>query len=412
MVSVCMYFQVHQPFRLRQDFDFFSIGSSSAFYEADEAEATIIKKVASNCYLPANEILLRLINKYSGRFRVAFSFSGVVLDLFERFAPEVLDSFKKLVATGCVEVLSETYYHSLSYLYSKSEFLEEVEEHKEKIYKLFGVKPTCFRNTELIYHDHLAKDIEQMGYKVILAEGATQLLGWRTPNFVYQPKPCYKLGLLLKNYKLSDDIAFRFSNKSWNDYPLTAEKYASWIHGIAGNGEVINLFMDYETFGEHQKADTGILDFLESLPTYILKRRDFDFATPSEVVDKYQPVSKIKCDKFVSWADSERDLSAWLGNSMQSSASEYVYSLEAEVKASGNKNLIYAWKKLLCSDHFYYMCTKWFNDGDVHKYFNPFTSPYDAYICYSNVVNHLRETLTKSISVNTRNLDKVSETGV
>ena len=394
MVSVCMYFQVHQPFRLKQDFDFFSIGSS-AFYEDDEAVAGILKKVSTNCYLPANELLLKLIKKYSGQFRVAFSFSGVVLDQFERFAPEVLQSFQKLVATGCVEVLSETYYHSLSYLYSKSEFLEEVEEHKQKIKKLFGVNPTCFRNTELIYHDHLAKDIEQMGYKVILAEGAGQLLGWRSPNFVYQPKPCYKLALLLKNYKLSDDIAFRFSNKSWNDYPLTAEKYAGWIHGIAGNGEVINLFLDYETFGEHQKADTGIFEFLESFPMYILKRKDFNFATPSEVVDMYQPVSKIKCDKFVSWADSERDLSAWLGNAMQNSASEYAYSLEQTIKASKDKNLIYAWKKLLSSDHFYYMCTKWFNDGDVHKYFNPYSSPYDAYICYSNVLNHLKETANK-----------------
>ncbi|MDD4873301.1 MAG: glycoside hydrolase family 57 protein, partial [Kiritimatiellae bacterium] len=372
--------------------NFFCIGKDHV-YEDDKANREIIGKVAEKCYLPANRTMLKLIRKHKGRFRISYSISGVCLEQFEKYAPEVIDSFRELVSTGCVELINETYYHSLAFNFSRQEFREQVQAHKEKIRKLFAVKTTTFRNTELIYSNDVAVEIEKMGYKTILAEGANQILGWHSPNYVYQPAPCYKLNLLLKNYRLSDDLAFRFSDRNWDQWPLSADKYAEWIHKVAGNGEVINLFMDYETFGEHQWADTGIFDFLLHLPEKILAHPDFRFQTPSEVASSYQPVAKLDVPYFISWADVERDLTAWMGNSLQDSALQMAYSLETLVKKSGNANLIHTWRKLLTSDHFYYMCTKWFSDGDVHKYFNPYTSPYDAYVVYVNVLNDIKETL-------------------
>jgi alpha-amylase len=392
MVSVCFYFQVHQPSRLRTDYNFFCIGRDHV-YEDERANREIIEKVAEKCYLPANKIMLELIRKHKGRFRTSYSISGVCLEQLEKYAPEVIESFQELVSTGCVELLNETYYHSLSFNFSRQEFREQVKAHKEKIRKLFGVKSTVFRNTELIYRNDVAVEAEKMGYKAILTEGANQILGWHSPNYVYQPAPCHKINLLLRNYRLSDDLSFRFSDKNWDQWPLNADKYAEWIHKITGSGEVINLFMDYETFGEHQWAETGIFDFLRHLPEKILAHPDFRFQTPSEVVSSYQPVSKLDVPYFISWADVERDLTAWTGNSLQDSALQMAYSLEPLVKKSGNINLIHTWRKLLTSDHFYYMCTKWFSDGDVHKYFNPYTSPYDAYVVYINVLNDIKETL-------------------
>ncbi|OGS37109.1 MAG: alpha-amylase [Elusimicrobia bacterium RIFOXYB2_FULL_49_7] len=392
MVSLCFYFEVHQPFRLRKDYSFFDIGTNH-FYEDEKNNRDILNKVAAKCYIPMNNLLLDMIKQWEGRFKVSFAVSGVALEQFEKYNPHVIELFQKLADTGCVEFINETFYHSLSFLYSKQEFKEQVLLHKEKVEKLFHQTPKTFRNTELIYNNELARFIEGLGYRTIIAEGADHILGWRSPNFVYQPAGCYKLNLMMKNYKLSDDIAFRFGNRGWESYPLTAEKYASWVHSIAGNGEVLNLFMDYETFGEHQWEDTGIFNFMRALPGAIFKHPDFGFITPSEAGQRYTPVAKIDCPYFTSWADIERDLTAWIGNPLQNSAIEMAYQLESAVKKSGDINLIGIWRKLLTSDHFYYMCTKWFSDGDVHKYFNPYESPYDAYVIYMNVLNDLIETL-------------------
>ena len=384
MVSICFYFQVHQPYRVRK-YSVFDIGNGNYFDKIKNRE--IMRKVALKCYLPTNKLMLELIKKYDGKFRVAYSISGMALEQFEEYAPEVIDSFKKLVDTGCVEILSETYYHSLAYLYSKKEFDEQVKMHKKKIKKLFNYKPNIFRNTELICSNDMVKYIEKKGYKGILAEGADHILQGRSPNFLYKSVSANKIKILLKNYKLSDDIAFRFSDKTWVSYPLTANKFAKWVNGINGNGEVVNLFMDYETFGEHQWEDKGIFDFLEHLPGELLKHKDNEFLTPSEVIDKYEAKDQVDMHNIVSWADIERDLSAWLGNKMQQSSIKEIYMLEKMVKDSGDIDLLERWRRLQTSDHFYYMCTKWFNDGDVHKYFNPYDSPYDAYITYMNILN-------------------------
>jgi len=392
MVQICFYFQVHQPNRLRK-YTFFDIGRSH-FYEDDEANGSILRKVASKCYLPTNQMMLELIKQHQGRFRIAYSISGTAIDQFKKFSPEALDSFKQLADTGCVEFLDETYNHSLSFLYSKDEFIRQVKLHRTMVKKEFGQKPNVFRNTELIYNNEIALVIEKMGYKAILAEGADRVLGWRSPNFVYQPDPCSKLKLLLKNYRLSDDIAFRFSNHGWSEFPLTADKYARWLHSLNGSAETINLFMDYETFGEHQWAETGVFDFMKALPGEILKNSDFVFSTPTEVADRLYPVAKLDVPDYVSWADVERDVTAWRGNPMQEDALQAVYDLEPRVLAKNNPNLTRVWRSLQTSDHFYYMCTKWFADGDVHKYFNPYDTPYDAYINFQNVLADFEATLT------------------
>jgi alpha-amylase len=391
MPSVCFYFQVHQPFRLRH-YTFFDIGENH-FYEDDEQNRLILNKVARKCYLPTNRLLLDLIEKHKGKFRISFSITGVALDQFEKYNPEVLASFKRLAKTGCVEFLNETAYHSLAFLFSPREFKEQVTLHRQRIESLFGQTPKVFRNTELIYNNDLARTIQDLGYKAILAEGADHVLGWRNPNYVYQPAGCHKLKLLLKNYRLSDDIAFRFSNHDWNEFPLTAEKFAQWVHRTNGSGEVVNLFMDYETFGEHQWEETGIFAFMKALPAAVLSHPDFHFRTPSEVADHHSPVAQLDIPQFMSWADVERDLTAWLGNDMQKDAFESVYKLEKRVRATHNADLMKVWRQLQTSDHFYYMCTKWFADGDVHKYFNPYGTPYDAYINYMNVLADFEQSL-------------------
>ncbi len=387
MVTVCFYFQVHQPFRMRK-YRIFDIGKNHQYFD-EEKNREVCTKVAKKCYLPMNRLVLKLIRQQKGRFKVAYSITGVALEQFERYSPEVLDSFKELAATGCVEFLSETYYHTLSFLYSKEEFKEQVAMHKEKIKRLFGQEPAIFRNTELVYNNELAHTMENMGYKGILAEGADHILGWRSPNFLYQPSTTKKIKLLLKNYKLSDDIAFRFSNRGWHEWPLTVEKYAQWIHAANGNGHTINLFMDYETFGEHQWEDTGIFEFMARLPDAILSHKDNNFKTPSEVVEAYPVMGELDIHHIISWADIERDLSAWLGNRMQQNAISDIYAIEQRVKATNDRKLIEDWRKLQTSDHYYYMCTKWFSDGDVHKYFNPYETPHDSFINFMNIMGDI-----------------------
>ncbi|EFB89631.1 glycosyl hydrolase, family 57 [Pyramidobacter piscolens W5455] len=391
MPSICFYFQVHQPYRLRH-YSFFDIGQDH-FYEDAEVNRTILDKVAQKCYLPMNELLLKMIRRWEGRFRVAFSLSGTAMDQFEEYQPEILDSFRTLVDTGCVELLSETYAHSLAALYDPDEFRAQVALHDELIKKHFGATPRVFRNTELIYRNDIARMVEDMGYEAILTEGADHILGWRSPNYMYQPSSCTKLKLLLKNYRLSDDIAFRFSNRGWDQWPLTAEKFAGWAHAVNGAGELINLFMDYETFGEHQWAETGIFDFMEALPAAVFADPNFDFVTPSQAAERYSPIARIDVPNAISWADVERDLTAWIGNDMECDAIETVYSLKEKVLADGDEGIVRTWRRLQTSDHFYYMCTKWFSDGDVHKYFNPYGTPYDAYINYMNVLSDFKMTL-------------------
>jgi len=401
MVSVCFYFQVHQPPRLRQ-YKVFDIGQNHDYFDHKKNE-DILKKIEAKCYLPANRLMLDLINMHSGKFKISYSITGLALEQMEQHAPEVIKSFQQLADTGCVEFLSETYYHSLSFLFSKPEFIEQVRMHGKKIKELFGQKPTVFRNTELIFNNEMAKFVECLGYRGMLAEGADHILGWRSPAFLYKPVSTKKMKVLLKNYKLSDDIAFRFSNPSWEEHPLTVPKYARWINACNGNGHVVNLFMDYETFGEHQWATTGIFRFLKQLPGEILKHPDNDFVTPSEAFERYPHAGEIDVKNTVSWADVERDLSAWLGNSMQRFAAEQLYKLREPVLESGDKKLIEDWRKLTTSDHLYYMCTKWFADGDVHKYFNPYDSPYDGFIAFMNILNDM------SARLKTPNNDENSE---
>lgn len=395
MPSVCFYFQVHQPLRLRH----YTAFDKSDRYFDDYKNAFICRKVANKCYLPANRLLLRVIRQCGGRFKVAYSLTGMLLEQIQQYSPEVMSTFDALAETGRVEFLAETYYHSLSFLYSHNEFVDQVNKHIETIERLFGQKPQVFRNTELIYNNDLAALVESMGnFEAIITEGADHILGLRSPNFVYRPKGCSKLKLLLKNYCLSDDIAFRFSDRNWVEWPLTAEKFAKWISNINGNGNVVNLFMDYETFGEHQWEDTGIFNFMRQLPEEILRRPDNDFKTPSEVVQSYEAIDTVDVPHIVSWADTERDLSAWLGNAMQSNAIYELYRLERKIKETGDERIIADWRRLQASDHFYYMCTKYFADGDVHKYFNPYDSPYDSYINFMNVLNNLHSRCSKSTS--------------
>lgn len=391
MPSVCLYFQVHQPLRIKR-YRIFDVGNDHEYFndtsETNLNNKKVLGKVSQKSYIPANNLLLKLLKKYKN-FKISYSFSGVLLDQIQENFPEILESFRKLVDTGRVEILSETYYHSLAFFYSKNEFESQVDLHRERINKVFGLSPVVFRNTELAYSNDLAKWADKAGYKAILAEGWDSFLGWRSPNFVYKPKGTKKIKILLKNYKLSDDIAFRFSEKSWREWPLTSDKFASWVTRLNGNGQVVNLFMDYETFGEHQWEANGIFDFLENLPAAILKHPDNNFVTPSEAVGRYSAMDEVDVPYIVTWADTERDLSAWVGNSIQASAIEFIYGLQDRVLATSDIKLIEDWRRLQTSDHFYYMCTKWFSDGDVHKYFNPYESPYDAFISYMNAARDL-----------------------
>jgi len=417
MASVVFYFQVHQPFRLRR----YSVFDTDPFYFEEAKNKEICLKVADKCYRPMTSLLLEMVRANKGNFRCSFAITGVVLDQLQAWCPDVIDLFKQLAASGCCEFIGETYYHSLSFLYSREEFREQIDMHTRRIEELFGQTPTVFRNTELTYNNDVAAFISSMKdaqgkprWKGMLCEGVDRILGYRSPNYVYRPpntgegaitgKP---FGLLLKNYRLSDDIAFRFSNRGWAEWPLSTEKFAKWVHDINGDGYICNLFMDYETFGEHQWADTGIFEFMRALPSAIFDvvPGENHFNTPSEAFELFDPVGVYDAPHMTSWADTERDLSAWLGNAMQSNALHELYKMErglkdklADAKRKGDANradqlghALGDWRKLTTSDHFYYMCTKWFADGDVHKYFNPYDSPYDSYINFMNVMDNLRQ---------------------
>jgi len=387
MPSVCFYFQVHQPYRLRKLQPFGEVKDDPF---CRESNAGVLWKVAAKCYLPANQRLLELIHRYEGRFRVAFSLSGVAIQQMEEYATEVLDSFKRLADTGCVEFLAETYYHSLSSLRDPVEFRAQVALHTDAIQRHFGQTPRVFRNTELIYDDRIGELVSDMGYRAVLAEGADDVLAGRSPNFLYR-HPARELTILAKNYRLSDDIAFRFSDRGWKEHPLTTSKFARWLHAHSGSAELINLFMDYETFGEHQWEDSGIFQFLDALPHDVLSARDWRFQLPSEVVRDLPAREALSYGRTTSWADQERDITAWLGNRMQQEAFHALHELGPRLRERNNPAALALWRKLSTSDHFYYMCTKWFADGDVHAYFSPYEGPYDAFINYMNALDDVRE---------------------
>ena len=385
MKSICLCFHVHQPVRLRR-FRFFDIGISDDYYD-EYKNKSIIQRVARESYLPTNKIILKLIQKYQDRFKVAFSISGTAIDQFMNYAPEVIESFKELAATGCIEFIAETYPHSLAAIIDQEEFREQVITHSKAIETLFGKKPAVFSNTGLIYSDEIGAVVAELGFEAMIAEGPKQILKWRSPNYLYSNVIDPSIAILLRNDMLSDDIAFRFSNTNWSGWPLTAKKYVSWLKKIPKHEEIVNLFMDYETFGERQKADTGIFDFLESLPLMVFRKSDFKFMTPSEVVNHHDCISVLNMPHAGSNADQERDMSAWLGNNLQQEAFENIYKLSKMIDQDTSPALLRDWQYLQSSDHFYYMSTKYYDDGAVHASQNPYDSPYEAFLNYLNVLN-------------------------
>ncbi len=393
--AICFYFQVHQPFRLKR-YRFFDLGHDHYYYD-DFSNESIMRKVAKNCYLPANEVILDLILKNKGKFKVSFSLTGLVINQFRLYAPEVLDSFRKLADTGMVEFLAETESHSLASIASRHEFERQVNVHKAMIKEFLGVEATSFRNTELIYSDQIGSWVGDLGFKSVLTEGAKHVLGWKSPNFLYCNTINPRLKVLLRNFVLSDDIAFRFSNKSWNEWPLTADKYALWLNKLAPKSELINVFIDYETFGEHNNKDTGIFDFLQHMPGVVMKKTPYKFMTPTEVSEYLQPISAISVPSPISWADEERDITAWHGNELQVAALDKLYSLSEKVARCDDKQILKDWIYLQASDHFYYMATKFFSDGAVHAYFNPYDTPYDAFMNYMNVLSDFELRLNRCI---------------
>lgn len=383
MKAICFYFQIHQPFRLKR-YRFFDIGNDHYYYD-DFANDDIITRIAQRSYIPAAETLLRMINDNKGKFRCAISITGVALEQCEQYVPEFIDLLKKLADTGCVEFLAETYAHSLSSLADPEEFAAQLKAHDDKINALFGVKPKVLRNTELIYCDDIAPQALALGYKGIITEGAKHILGWKSPNYVYSAASAPKLKMLLKNSKLSDDISFRFNNAEWESYPLTADKYMSWIAGTPAEEQIVNLFMSLETFGEIQPRESGILQFLEALPRFAAEQ-GIEFCTPSEAISKLKPVGELSIPYPISWADEARDTSAWLGNKLQSEAFNKLYSVAERVRLCDDRRLKQDWNYLQASDHFFYMSTKHLADGVVHSYFSPYETPFQAFTNYMNVL--------------------------
>jgi alpha-amylase len=392
MPDVCLYFQVHQPNRLIP-YDFFRIGEH-AFHEDDGMNAAILNKVAEKCYLPANRMFRELIEQHEGRFRMALSISGVAVEQMRRFRPDVLESFQELVASGSVELLAETYYHSLAFVHSTREFERQVDLHLEMLEEVFSVRPRVFRNTELIYNNAIAAKAETMGFDGVVAEGVEWNLNGQSPNFLYRAPDTARIKTLLRNIPLSDDLGFRFSDPHWPEHPLGPETFARWL--AESGGDVVNLFMDYETIGEHQWKGSGVFDFWRQMPEAVMEA-GCQWVTPAEAVDLYRASREYDCHFLSSWADTERDLSAWMGNVMQQEAIAKVHRLEASVLAAKDPELTHTWAKMQTSDHFYWMCTKGGTDGGVHSYFTPYPGPYDAYIYFMNVLADLQIRLRRAL---------------
>lgn len=389
--GVALYLHVHQPWRVRP-YSLFEVASDHRYFSgspsSDQDNEYLLHKVAEKSYWPMNEMLENLLNTYP-EFRLSLSITGTFIEQAEQFMPELLSSFKRLVDTGRVEIVAETYYHSLSYFYDKEEFAAQVEMHRNKIREVFGVETEVFRNTELAYNNDIAMWAEQAGFKGILAEGWDDVLGWRSPNYVYRPAGTNNIALLMKNYKMSDDIAFRFSDRSWNSWPLTAEKYSDWLDSATREASLVNLFMDYGVFGEHQHHSTGIFSFFEKFVEEWIGRENHTFHTLSGAIDANEIQGDISVPQTVTWADSERDLSAWLGNDLQKEAMRHLYSLKDAVVASGDLSIIADWRRLQSSDHIYYMSTKSSDDGEIHSHFRPYDSPYNAFLYYMNAIRDI-----------------------
>lgn len=396
--AIVLYMHVHQPYRVRH-YTVFDAGSNHAYFDAAYDDQTsnerILHKVAEKSYLPTNRRLIELL-KCHPDFKISLSITGTVLEQLERWSPEALQSFQELCAVNDgsqVEIVAETYHHSLAFFYSRSEFEAQVQMHRDKVQQLFGKTPQVFRNTELSYNNDIAYWADKAGYKGILAEGWDPILGWRKPNYIYRPAHTENIRLLMKNYKLSDDIAFRFGNQAWSEWPLTADKFSHWLNADQ-HAETFNLFMDYETFGEHQWEASGIFGFLENLPEKWMATPGNTFMTVSQAIDSFEAKDYVDVPHTITWADTERDLSAWLGNAMQYSSIQSLYDLQQAILDSGDLSLIEDWRRLQTSDHFYYMCTKWWSDGDIHAYFSPYDSPYEAYMNFMNAYHDLRFRLT------------------
>ena len=383
--TLCFYFQIHQPVRLRR-YRFFDIGKRHDYFD-EYVNRSTIRRVAERCYLPMNHLIMDLIKRYGTNFKVSFSISGSALEQFALHAPEVIESFKELAKTGSVEFLAETYAHSLASLSDTDEFERQVQRHAAKMEELFGQKPVTLRNSSLIYSDQIGERVAAMGFESMLTDGAKHVLGWKSPNFVYTNVMNPRLKLLWKNARLSDDLTLRFSDHSWHEWPLTADKYARWLKDCTQDSEIVNLFMNYETFGENQLAETGIFEFMRSLPEYIFSTTDFEFLTPSEAVKKHQPVAPLHVPYPISWADEEKDITGWLGNELQNEAFEELFKIQPKVEALNDPELNEDYSRLQASDHFYYMRTKLFSDNDYHRYVSPYETPYEAFINYMNVLS-------------------------
>ena len=390
--GIVLYLHVHQPWRVR-NYDIFDVASKHNYFSEsaspDQDNELIFHKIADKSYKPMNHLLEKLLNDHPD-FKVSLSITGTFIEQAEQFDSSVLDSFRRLVDTGRVEILSETYHHSLAFFYDRNEFEAQVERHRQKIREVFGVETRVFRNTELAYNNELAKWADDHGFNGIIAEGWDDVLGWRSPNYVYRPVNTGNIKLLMKNYRLSDDIAFRFSDRGWADWPLTADKYHRWASTALEDAPLLNLFMDYETFGEHQWAEDGIFEFFEQFVRHWVSRPDQKFYTISEAIEAIEPQGEISVTQTVTWADSERDLSAWLGNNLQHEAMKYIYDMTERVMRTGDEQLIDDWRKLQTADHVYYMSTKHADDGSIHSYFSPYSSPYEAFLNYMNAIRDIR----------------------
>ena len=392
MRAICLYLHIHQPIRYRT-YPIFDVGNNSNYYEDNynsrQSNHRIFDKVTDKSYRPMLALLEKNMAEHPD-FKVSFSITGTWLEQAEKWAPDLIAQIRRMVSRGQAEIVGETYYHSLAFFYDQAEFEDQVALHTKTIQKLFGVTPRAFRNTELAYNDKLAHWAEEKGYQAILAEGWDKILGRRSPNYVYRPAGCENLKLLLKNYRLSDDIAFRFSNHNWKNWPLTVEKYQNWLNDACLNGNLINLFMDFETFGEHQWRDTGIFEFMDKLINSWLGEYENKFVTVSEAASLMEPNGEISMPTTVTWADTERDLSAWLSNDMQKSAMKHLYSLLPRIKKTNDASILKDWRYLTTSDHPYSMCTKYWNDGDVHAYFSAYASPYESFMYFMNVLRDIK----------------------
>lgn len=398
MRAICLYLHMHQPIRYRE-YSIFNVGNDSNYYndhyDGRQSNERIFKKVTEKSYRPMLNLLSKKMQEHPD-FKISLSITGTWLEQAEKWAPELIEQIRQMVERGQAEIIGETYYHSLAFFYNRDEFEQQVDLHASKIKSLFGVTPQAFRNTELAYNDELAQWAESKGYQVILAEGWDKILDWRSPNYVYRPVGCQNLKLLLKNYRLSDDIAFRFSDRKWKAWPLTVAKYQNWLDMDCLRGNLINLFMDFETFGEHQWRDTGIFKFMEHFIDSWLSEYENKFLTVSEAANLSAPADEISMPETVTWADTERDLSAWASNAMQGSATNDLYNLHDAIINTNSPELIADWRHLTTSDHVYSMCTKYWHDGDVHAYFSAYASPYESFMYYMNVLRDIEYRLGNS----------------